>query len=104
MATEIAGPGGIADGHVRELEGLHILDPDQVPSDAVKRRLGLGFWIASGWVGLVVVLAVLAPVLPLQNPNKVSACLKCPASSAHWFGTTSSPASSGEAGCRSPSA
>jgi len=87
MATEIAGPGGIADGHVRELEGLHILDPDQVPSDAVKRRLGLGFWIASGWVGLVVVLAVLAPVLPLQNPNKVSACLKCPASSAHWFGT-----------------
>jgi len=89
MATEIAGPGGIADGQVRELEGLHILDPDQVPSDAVKKRLGLGFWIASSWVGLVVVLAVLAPVLPLQNPNKVSSCLKCPPSSLHWLGTDS---------------
>jgi len=46
MATELVGPGGIADGHVRELEGLHILDPDQVPADAVKKRLGLGFWTA----------------------------------------------------------
>jgi peptide/nickel transport system permease protein len=88
MATELVGPGGIADGQVRELEGLHILDPDQVPSDAVKKRLGLGFYIAAGWVALVTIMAALAPYLPfLKNPSKVSSCLKCHASSEHWFGT-----------------
>jgi peptide/nickel transport system permease protein len=89
MATELVGPGGIADGQVRELEALHILDPDQVGADAVKKRLGLGFWIATSWVGLITLLAVLAPVLPLDSPNKVSSCIKCPISSAHWLGTDS---------------
>ena len=55
MATEIAGTGGIADGQVAELEGLHDLDPDQVAGDAVKKRLGSGSGSPSGWVCLVVV-------------------------------------------------
>jgi len=78
MATELVGPGGIADGQVRELEALHILDPDQVGSGAIKKRLGLGFWIASGWVAFITLLAILAPVLPLESPSKVSSCIKYP--------------------------
>jgi len=34
----------------------------------VDRRLGVGFWVAVGWVALVVAAAVLAGVLPLQDP------------------------------------
>ena len=88
LATELVGPGGIADGHVRELEALHILDPDQVGADAVKRRLGLGFWLASSWVGLVALLALLAPWLPIDNPNKVSACIKYPVMSSCTVGVS----------------
>lgn len=33
------------------------------------RRLGFGFWLATGWVVLIVLAAVLAPVLPLRPPN-----------------------------------
>jgi peptide/nickel transport system permease protein len=35
----------------------------------VRKPLGLLFWLACGWVGLVVILAILANVLPLPNPN-----------------------------------
>jgi peptide/nickel transport system permease protein len=35
----------------------------------VRKPLGLLFWLAMGWVGLVVILAVLANLLPLPNPN-----------------------------------
>jgi peptide/nickel transport system permease protein len=38
-----------------------------------KKRFGPGFqtglWLAGGWVGLIVVLAVLAPLLPLEKPG-----------------------------------
>ena len=35
----------------------------------VTKSLGILFWLAVGWVSLVVVMAVLANVLPLPNPN-----------------------------------
>jgi hypothetical protein len=48
LGTNYAGEiNTIADGQVAELEILHTLDPDQVSGQSVKRRLGLGFWIAS---------------------------------------------------------
>jgi len=76
----------------RELTGTHASGPlltDQVPglaavdelvvsrqsetldSDDIlaKKPLGLLFWFALGWVSLVVILAILANVLPLPNPN-----------------------------------
>jgi peptide/nickel transport system permease protein len=34
----------------------------------VAKRLGAGFWISIGWVALIIVLAVTASVLPLQDP------------------------------------
>jgi peptide/nickel transport system permease protein len=35
----------------------------------VRKPLGLLFWLALGWVGLVVILAIIANLLPLPNPN-----------------------------------
>ncbi len=35
----------------------------------VSKPMGILFWLAIGWVGLVVVLAIVANLLPLPNPN-----------------------------------
>ncbi len=42
------------------------LDSDDI---LLRRPLGLLFWIALGWVGLVVMLAIIADLLPLPSPN-----------------------------------
>ena len=42
------------------------LDSDDI---LVRRPLGFLFWLALGWVGLIVLLAVIANLLPLPNPN-----------------------------------
>ncbi len=43
------------------------------PTDAdgvlAKKPLGLLFWLAVGWVGLIVILAIIANLLPLPNPD-----------------------------------
>ncbi len=56
--------------------------------DAVKKKLGVGFWIAIVWLVLVVGLAFLAPVLPIDGQNDVAAGgrLESP-SMDHFFGT-----------------
>jgi len=38
---------------------------------ASRRRLGPMFWIAVAWLGLVVLLALLAPLLPFADPDKI---------------------------------
>lgn len=45
------------------------------PPSAAIRRLGVPFWIAVGWVTLVILLAVLANVLPLDDPNAIGSAL-----------------------------
>lgn len=84
MATEI---GEIADGDVLGLEELRELDPDQVEGARAGKRLGWVFWLASGVFGLVVALALLAPILPLDDPTKSVARPRLSPSPAHWFGT-----------------
>ncbi len=42
------------------------LDSDDI---LVRRPLGILFWIALAWVGLVIVLALIANLLPLPNPD-----------------------------------
>jgi peptide/nickel transport system permease protein len=36
---------------------------------ALKKTLGVFFWICVGWVGLVILLALIANLLPLPNPD-----------------------------------
>jgi peptide/nickel transport system permease protein len=42
------------------------MDADDV---LAKKPLGLLFWLAVGWVGLIVILAIIANLLPLPNPD-----------------------------------
>lgn len=61
------------------------LDPVGVP---VHRPLGPAFWLACGWIGLVLLLAVSANLLPLPNPNFQNyAALNAPPSLHHLLGT-----------------
>jgi len=84
LATEIS---EIADGDAAVLESLHALDPDQVSGAKARKRLGIAFWIASGWFVLVALSALLAPILPIDDPNKTVARPRLAPSASHWFGT-----------------
>lgn len=61
------------------------LDSDDI---MVSKPMGVLFWLAIGWVGLVVVMAVLANVLPLPNPNFQNySAINAPPSVHHLLGT-----------------
>lgn len=48
-------------------------DVEAVPQEegkAKRRPLGFGAWLSIFWLGLIILLAVLAPVLPLDDPNQ----------------------------------
>ncbi|WP_049564321.1 dipeptide/oligopeptide/nickel ABC transporter permease/ATP-binding protein [Nonomuraea sp. SBT364] len=54
----------------------------------MRRRLGLGFWIATGWIALVLAAAVLADVLPFARYDETLAGPpQTGPSAAHPFGT-----------------
>lgn len=42
---------------------------DPVDTRSVARQLGFGFWLSAAFVVLMVILALLAPVLPLEDPT-----------------------------------
>lgn len=52
------------------------------------RHLGAGFWVSTGWLALIVCAAVLAPWLPIADPNETGygGRLDGPGWGA-WFGT-----------------
>lgn len=58
---------------------------------AVKRKLGIGFWISVSWIVLVVTAAILAPWLPIKDPdaNFIVSGERPPyaPNGTHWFGT-----------------
>jgi peptide/nickel transport system permease protein len=78
-------PGTAAlDEMVTAIEG-EPMDADEV---LAKKPLGLLFWLAVGWVGLIVILAVLANLLPLPNPDFQNyTALNAPPSIHHLLGT-----------------
>jgi peptide/nickel transport system permease protein len=74
--------------------GYQALDAEPLVSDEAlaKRRLGPLFWIAIGWLVLIVLAAILAPWLPLKDPDKnfIDRGQGRPPyspSGTHWFGT-----------------
>ncbi len=50
-------------------EAAHVPGGDEI-AGLPPRRLGAGFWVALAWLGAVVALALLAPLLPLADPDQ----------------------------------
>ncbi len=57
---------------------------------SIAKQLGLGFWISVGFLGLIVALAVLAPILPIADPNETAVGGKFESPNPGlWFGADS---------------
>ncbi len=63
-------------------EAVHLPGDDEI-AVLSPRRLGLGFWLALAWLGLVVSLALLAPLLPLADPDQTLHGPRASGASAH---------------------
>lgn len=79
-SIETAGPvldGSVLDGHV----------PDQ----AIRRRIGIGFWLCIAWLVLITVLAIAAPYLAIKDPDTsfivTGERAPYPPSGDFWFGS-----------------
>jgi peptide/nickel transport system permease protein len=57
---------------------------------APQARLGVMGWVAIGWLAFVVLAALLAPFLPIDDPEALAEGSYLPPSSNHWFGTDGS--------------
>jgi peptide/nickel transport system permease protein len=82
LASPLEGVGQAITGHVPEGEF----------EGATKRHLGVGFWLALGWLVTILVAAILAPYLPLDDPmeNIIVPSEGAPPyspSSMFWFGS-----------------
>ncbi len=62
---------------------------EPLPEDGTRRRkgLGVGAWLSIIWIGGLLLLAILAPLLPIPNPNESFAEIarKGPVAG-HWLG------------------
>jgi peptide/nickel transport system permease protein len=66
------------------------IDIGAIADSQVRRRpsLGLLFWLAVSWIGLVVVAAAVADLLPMPSPTDMEMLeRRMPPSAAHWLGT-----------------
>jgi len=70
---------------------LLIARGEEQSPELVTRGLGIMFWLSVGWMGLVVVLAILAPVLTnagiIPDPNKIGRPLNAFPTAGHLLGT-----------------
>ncbi len=91
-------PGEDIDPDKREPASPPAIDPVQAALNAEneagvaeKRKLGVGFWVAIAWITIVFLTALLAPILPLKDPdaNLIIAGERPPysPSGSFWFGT-----------------
>ena len=51
------------------IAGASTFGDDPADDQAVKRKLGLGFWLSLFWLVVIVGAAILAPWLPLKDPD-----------------------------------
>jgi len=75
-----------------ETPGIEVSREEEVPSEFIeKKTLGWGFWVAVSWIVAIVGAAILAPYLPLKDPdaNFLIPGERAPysPSAEHWLGT-----------------
>ena len=64
------------------------LDETEATPARRRRRLGMLFWCAIGWMVLVFAVAIFADLLPLPSPTDMDMLeRRVPISAEHWFGT-----------------
>jgi peptide/nickel transport system permease protein len=73
-------------------EEIETLDDSAPEAELLTRRLGWTFWVAVGWLVVIVSAAILAPWLPIKDPdaNFINRDFGRPPyspNSTHWFGT-----------------
>ena len=54
---------------------------------APQARVGVGGWLAVGWLSVIVFAALAAPLLPIDDPYALAEASLDPPSANHWFGT-----------------
>jgi peptide/nickel transport system permease protein len=89
-APEVTNPRALAPPLEEALPATTGVPPAVEPDEAARtrRRLGFGFWLAVGWLVLIVALALLAPVLPLADPDQVGHGPRGSGATANnWLGT-----------------
>lgn len=65
--------------------GVEALEATPSP---IRKGLGVLFWVCVAWIGIVVLGAILASVIGLQDPNNQGfSAINAGPSTAHWFGT-----------------
>ena len=65
------GAGGLITESAAEVS-LDALTAGDTDTERDVKKLGFGFWLAVGWLALLITLAVLAPVLPFVDDPNVS--------------------------------
>ncbi|QOZ35727.1 ABC transporter permease [Bradyrhizobium sp. CCBAU 53421] len=64
------------------------LEDEAVATPVRRRRLGMLFWFAIGWMVLVFAVAIFADFLPLPSPTDMDMLeRRAPISAEHWLGT-----------------
>jgi peptide/nickel transport system permease protein len=79
-----------ADTEALRGDTFHVLDPEDAEAgeQRIGRKLGIGFWFAAAWMVLIILAAVLAPWLPIDDPNAITGSPKEPLfSEGHILGT-----------------
>lgn len=79
-----------ADTEAAEGDVFRALDPEdaEAAQKHVGRKLGFGFWLAVAWMVIIVGAAILAPWLPMDDPNQITGRPKEPLfSQGHILGT-----------------
>ncbi len=73
------------------MDALELADP--IAAEAIvptgrRRRMGVGFVLAAGWIVFVLLLAIFADLLPIQSPTDIDFLAKrAPPSAEHLLGT-----------------
>jgi peptide/nickel transport system permease protein len=76
----------MAESVIDLIQALPAAPPD-APATIARRRVGIGTWVAAGWLVVLVGATVLAPVLPLRDPDVSNAGIaRTGPSAAAWLG------------------